>query len=74
MSVIQFPSRRPIVPPMPDIDEELKAAQLDLMRAQLAQIQSETRMSGALWLSYCLRRVLFWGLVLWLLTTFAGAA
>ena len=54
--------------------DELTAVEIELARAQLDQIRSETRQANALWTSYCLKRVVFWGIVLWLLTTFAGAA
>jgi hypothetical protein len=61
---------------MPALDvlmAELTAAEIELARARLAQIRSETREANALWFSYCFKRLLFWGAMLWLLTSIAGA-
>jgi hypothetical protein len=76
MNVIRFPSGRSL-PPTPTVDAlmgELVAVELELARARLAQIHSETRQAHAFWAWYWFKRILFWGFVLWLLTTFAGAA
>jgi hypothetical protein len=70
MSVIQFPSGRPM-PPKPTADallDELTAAELELVRARIAQVRSETRQANALWAWYWCKRILFCGLVLWLLS------
>ena len=74
-NVIRFRGRsRPLPPTTDDLLDELTAVQIELARAQLAQVLSETRQANALWFWYCLKRVVFWGIVLWLLTTFASAA
>jgi hypothetical protein len=54
--------------------DEVTAVEIELARARIAQIRSETRQANALWGWWCFKRVVFWGLALWLLTTFAGAA
>jgi hypothetical protein len=76
-NVIRFRSRsRP--PPEPTIDglvRELTMVEIELARARIAQIRSETRQANALWAWWCLKRAVFWGALLWLLTTvFASAA
>jgi hypothetical protein len=74
--VLQFPNGRS--PPKASVDhliDELAQVELELARARIAQIHSETRRSNTLWLSYCLRRVLVWGFLFWLVSTmFATAA
>src|SRR5262245_65895382 len=76
-NIVRFPRSR-VTPPAPTADallEQLVAVELALARARLAQVRAETRYANALWFSYCLKRILFWGLALWLLTTvFASAA
>jgi hypothetical protein len=72
-NLLKFPGRlRPqyFEPPR----DELMALELELVRARLAQIRSETRQANAFWFWYCLKRVLLWGVLFWLLATFAGAA
>jgi hypothetical protein len=71
-NLIQFPHRRSSPPPA--TVDELTALELELARAQLAQIRSETHHANVFWFWYSLKRILFWGFLLWLLTTFAGAA
>jgi hypothetical protein len=74
MNVIRFPRGRSL-PPTPTVDAligELAAVELELARARIAQIRSETWHANAFWFWYCLKRVVFWGTVFWLLTTFAG--
>jgi hypothetical protein len=53
--------------------DQLNAVELELARARLTQIQLETRQANVLWFSYCLKRVVFWGIVLWLITAVAHA-
>jgi hypothetical protein len=75
-NLIQFPSGRSL-PSTPTVDAlmgELVAVELELARARLAQIRSETRQANVFWIWYCFKKCLFWGFVLWLLTTFVGAA
>ena len=50
------------------------ALELELVRARVAQIRSETRQANAFWFWYCFKRVLLWGLLSWVLATFVGAA
>jgi hypothetical protein len=71
-NVMQLPGTR-YVPPTPPIVDALMEIELELARARLAQIQLETRQAGVLWFWYCAKRVLFFGLALWLLTTCAQA-
>jgi len=77
MNVIQFPRGRPSSPPSPTADallDALATVQIELARARIAQIRSETRQANALWVAYCARKILFWGLVLWLLAAMFGGA
>jgi hypothetical protein len=75
-NVIRFRGRsRP--PPEPTIESlvrELTMVEIELARARLAQIRSETHQANVYWTWYCLKRVLFWGVVLWLLATFMASA
>jgi hypothetical protein len=75
-NVIRFRGRsRP--PPESTIDglvRELTMVEIELARARLAQIRSETRQANIYWTWYCLKRVLFWGVVLWLLATLMASA
>jgi hypothetical protein len=76
MAVIKFPGRRAGPSPTPPVDaliSELTAVEIELARARLAQIRSEARQANAFWFWYCLKRVLFWGFVLWLIMTVAHA-
>ena len=75
MTVIPFPGGRNL-PPKPAVDAliaELTAVEIELRRAQLAQLRSETRQAQALWGWWCFKRCLIWGCVVWLLVTFAKA-
>jgi hypothetical protein len=76
-NVIRFPGGRASSPPSPTVDAlqaELVAAELELLRARLAQVRSEHRQGQAMWVAYCARKILFWGLVLWLLAAMFGGA
>ena len=77
MSVIQFPRSRPTPTAealaLEAMVAELIAVELDLARARLAQIKQDTRQANALWISYCLKRAVVWGLVLWALVSCARA-
>jgi hypothetical protein len=74
-NVIRFRGRsRPPPPTTDDLIGELTAVQIELARAQLAQVRSETRQAQALWGWYCFKRAVIWGLVLWLLCTFMAPA
>jgi hypothetical protein len=73
---MQFPGTRP-APATPSgaaLLDELTAIELELARARLAQIRAEMRQARALWAWWCCKRVLFWGLALWLLTTMFARA
>jgi hypothetical protein len=78
MNVIQFPggrSRPPI--PMTTVDAligELAAVELELARARIAQIRSETWQGNVLWTWYCCKKLLFWGFALWLICTLMAPA
>jgi hypothetical protein len=75
MTVIRFPRARN-VPPKPAVDGllgELAEVEIELARARIEQIRLETRQARALWGWYCFKRAVVWGLVLWLLVTFARA-
>jgi hypothetical protein len=65
-NLVQFPGRprpQPIAP-----HDELAALELELVRAQLAQVRCETRRANALLVSYWLRKAMFWAVVLWMLS------
>jgi hypothetical protein len=65
-NLIKFPGRlRPqSLPP----HNELAALELELVRARLSQIRSEIRYGNALFFSYCIRKAVFWAVVLWVLS------
>jgi Ribbon-helix-helix protein, copG family len=75
-NVIRFRGRsRP--PPEPTIEglvRELTMVEIELTRARIKQIRFETRQADVYWTWYCLKRVLFWGVVLWLLATLMASA
>jgi hypothetical protein len=48
--------------------------ELEIARARLVQIRLETRQASVLWGWYCFKRVVFWGLALWLLATLMAPA
>jgi hypothetical protein len=73
-NVFQFPRGLPARTAIDALIDEVTAVELELARARLAQIKSETRQANALWFSYCLKRVLFWGFALWLLATLIAPA
>jgi hypothetical protein len=72
-NVVQFPRHSPPPPTVDALLNELTTVEIELARARLAQVRSETRQNNALWVSYCLKRVLFWGCLLWLLATCSHA-
>jgi hypothetical protein len=72
-NIIRFPNRHAAPPPARNVLDELTTLEIALARARLAQIRSETRQMNALWFWYCLKRVLFWGVVLWLVMGVAKA-
>lgn len=75
-NVIRFPGGR-YLPPTPSVDAligELAAVEIELARARLAQIQSETHQANVRWTWYCFKRALLWGLALWLLATLVAPA
>jgi hypothetical protein len=70
-NVVQFPGGR-YSPPKATVDAligELAAVEIELARARIAQIRSETRQANIYWTWYCLKRAVLWGLALWLLVT-----
>ena len=71
-NLIKFPGRPRPQPEAPR--DELMALELELVRARLAQIRGEIRQANIFWFWYCLKRVPLWGVLFWLLATFAGAA
>jgi hypothetical protein len=71
-NVVQFPSGR-YPPPIPTVDA-LMEIELEIARARLVQIRLETRQASVLWGWYCFKRVVFWGLALWLLATLMAPA
>jgi hypothetical protein len=74
--VISFPGGR-YPPPKATVDaliHELTSVEIELARAKLAQIRSETRQANTLFAWYFFKRVVFWGCVLWLLTTLMAPA
>jgi hypothetical protein len=78
MSVVDFSSFRRYRPPPVSREHaqitELEALQIKLLQAQIREAELSNRILGQLWLRRCLRGVLFWGVVLWLLTHFVHAA
>jgi hypothetical protein len=74
--VIPFPGSR-YSPPKGTVDaliDELTTVEIELARARLGQSRSETRQANVLFAWYCLKRAVFWGLVLWLLATLMAPA
>ena len=65
-NLIQFPRRS--TPPLTSMADELAALELELVRARLAQVRSETRYANALLFSYYVRKVTFWLFTLWMLS------
>jgi hypothetical protein len=66
-----------MMPRQPAVDallSELTAVEIEIARARLVQIRLETRQASVLWGWYCFKRVVFWGLALWLLATLMAPA
>jgi hypothetical protein len=75
-NIMQFPSGR-YVPQAPTVDAligELAAVEIELARARIAQIRSETWQANIYWTWYCCKKILFWGFALWLLATLMAPA
>jgi hypothetical protein len=70
-NLLKFPGRLRPQPLSPT--DELTALEIELVRARLSQIRSETRYANTLWFSYCIRKAIFWAVVLWLIAMFASA-
>jgi hypothetical protein len=71
-NLLKFPGQlRPQSLPLRD---ELIALELELVRLHISRIRGEIRQTNIFLFWYCLKRVLLWGFLFWLLTTFAGAA
>ena len=71
-NLVQFPRRvrpQPVAP-----RDELTALEIELVRARLAQVRSETRQANAFWAWYWIKRLMLWGFLFWLLAAFVGAA
>jgi hypothetical protein len=74
-NLIRFPARHRPQQSDPPCDElTVLELEIEVARARLAQIRSEVRQDNIFLSWYCLKRVLLWGLLFWLLATFAGAA
>ena len=75
-NVVKFPrGHAPTsAPAVDDLLRDLTAAQIELSRAQCDHLRSETRQVNIMWTWYCFKRVLFWGLALWLLMAFGTSA
>jgi hypothetical protein len=74
-NLIKFPGRLRPQNSEPAYDELLVLElEIELVRARLAQIRNEIRQANIFWFWYCLKRLLLWGILFWLLATFAGAA
>ena len=71
-NLIAFPGCRR-APPVPIVDD-LTALEIELVRARISQINSEICQGNIFMFWYCLKRVVLWGLLFWLLATFVGAA
>jgi hypothetical protein len=70
-NLLNFPGHLP--QPLPPRDE-LAALELELARAQLAQIRSKIRQHNAYWCWFYFKKAVFWAVMLWLIATFIGAA
>jgi YD repeat-containing protein len=77
-NIVQFPGRAvptaPELPPNSPLADQLEAAELALIRAQTAQLKAMTREVNAAWFAACFRRLVFWGVVAWLLYALASPA
>ena len=67
-NLIKFPGRSgpQSLPP----HDELTALELELVRLHISRIRGEIRYGNALWISYCLRKAVFWAIALWVLSFF----
>jgi hypothetical protein len=63
-NLLKFPGRRRPLPPR----DELAALELELVRARLSQIRSETRQANAFWFWFYFKKAMFWAVVLWMLS------
>ena len=65
-NLVKFPGRlRPqFLPPR----DELAALEIELVRARLAQIRSETGYANAFWFWFFFNKAMFWAAVLWMLS------
>jgi hypothetical protein len=74
-NVIRFRGRVPLTaPPAADLVEQLAGVELELARTRLARLKLELRQARMLTTWWALKRLAFVGFLLWLLSTFAGAA
>ena len=65
-NLLKFPGR-----PRPQSEAtcaELLALEIELVRARLAQIRSETRQANAFWFWFFFKKAMFWAAVLWVLS------
>jgi hypothetical protein len=74
-NVIRFPGGR-YLPPKATVAliDKLTTVEIELARARIAQIRSETQQANIYWTWYCCKKILFWGLVAWLLVTLMAPA
>ena len=74
-NLIRFPARHRPQQSDPPCDEMMVLElEIEIARARLGQIRSEVRRTNIFLFWYCLKRVVLWGLLFWLLATFVGAA
>jgi hypothetical protein len=77
-NVITFPGgRRAAVPAASSADAvlaEVAAVELELARARIRQINSETSQANILWVWYCFKKCLWLAFTLWVISVFAGGA
>ena len=69
-NLVQFPGRprpQPVTP-----RDELAALELELIRARLALVRSETRYVNSVWFWSCFKKAVFWAIMLWLIVMFAS--
>jgi hypothetical protein len=76
-NIVTFPGGARASAPVPSASspaDQLEAAELALLRAQTAQLKAMTRETNAAWLAACFRKLVFWGVVAWLLYALASPA
>lgn len=73
-NLIRFPARPRPQPVAPCDELMLLELEIELARARIAQVRSETRLSNTIWFWLCFRKAVFWLVVLWLLAMVAGVA